>query len=87
MPIGYVHWARERCAICGKHLRYLPWPEGMEQEAARARNWLKAKYRWRTLANSSSQGAASESKVDRDQHLSQSERLSSQGWFSGSSYR
>src|SRR5262245_17044998 len=46
LPLGYVHFARARCCVCGKHLRYLPWPEGMEEQAERARGWLRWHYRW-----------------------------------------
>lgn len=34
MPPGSRHWKALECAICGAHLRFLPWPENLQQRKA-----------------------------------------------------
>src|SRR5262249_40595330 len=42
MPQGSRHWKALECAHCGAHLRFLPWPEHLQQRKVNLRKleWL-----------------------------------------------
>jgi hypothetical protein len=42
MPQGSQHWKALQCAVCGAHLRFLPWPDNLNQRKTNLRKlvWL-----------------------------------------------